>query len=120
MNVLIVDDEQDLLDLVSEVMKLYGHKTITALSGNLAVEKLKSEAVDVVVSDLKMPDGDGLFLLNFVNQMTTKPMFFLVSGHADYSPNEALSAGATKFFQKPYEIEDLIAAIEVQSSPTRS
>lgn len=109
---LIIDDEQDLLDLVSEVVKLSGHLAFSSISGHAGVELLKKEKVDVVISDLRMPEGDGHYVLEYVKTMENKPLFVLVSGHADYSPEDAIKAGAQKFCQKPYEIDELISEIE--------
>jgi len=94
--VLIVDDEPDILELMEEEFKYCGYSTLTAICGNDAVKILNEKPVDIVVSDYKMPNGNGMTVLSNVNKMDKKPHFFFVSGQADVSVEDALSAGARK------------------------
>jgi DNA-binding NtrC family response regulator len=112
LTVLIVDDEPDILELMEEEFKYSGFKTITAICGNDAVKILGANPVDVVVSDYKMPNGNGMTVLNFVNTMAKRPFFFFVSGQADVSVEDAISAGAKKFFSKPFDLDELIKDIK--------
>jgi len=111
--VLIVDDEKDILELIEDEFQYQGYDTLTAICGNDAVEILKNKEVQVVVSDFKMPNGNGMNVLSYVTQMAKKPFFFFVSGQADVSIDAAVKAGATKFFAKPFDLEELIKEIEV-------
>jgi DNA-binding NtrC family response regulator len=110
--VLIVDDEPDILELMEEEFKYCGYSTLTAICGNDAVKILNEKPVDIVVSDYKMPNGNGMTVLSNVNKMDKKPHFFFVSGQADVSVEDALSAGARKFFSKPFDLDELIKEIE--------
>ena len=110
--VLIVDDEADILELIEDEFKYQGYDTLTAICGNDAVEILKQKEVQVVVSDYKMPNGNGMSILTHVSLMPKKPFFFFVSGQADVSSDAAVKAGATKFFAKPFDLEELIKEIE--------
>lgn len=110
--VLVIDDEKDILELIEDEFKYQGYDTLTATCGNDAVEILKQKAVQVVVSDYKMPNGNGMTVLAHVSQMPKKPFFFFVSGQADVSSDAAVKAGATKFFAKPFDLEELIKEIE--------
>ena len=111
--VLIVDDEPDILELMEEEFRYCGYQTLTAICGNEAIKLLESEKIDIVVSDYKMPNGNGMAVLSHVNQMKNKPVFFFVSGQADVSTSDAVKAGAKKFFSKPFDLDDLIREIEV-------
>jgi DNA-binding NtrC family response regulator len=111
-SVLIIDDEPDILDLIEDEFKYQGYDTMNASCGNDAVEILKKNPIDIVVSDFKMPNGNGMSVLAHVSQMPKKPFFFFVSGQADISTKEALEAGAKKFFSKPFDLEELIKDIE--------
>lgn len=112
LTVLIVDDEPDILELMEEEFKYCGYSTVTAICGNDAIKILESSKVDIVVSDYKMPNGNGMAVLSQVNKMDTKPVFFFVSGQADVSVEDALRAGAKKFFSKPFDLDELIKEIE--------
>lgn len=111
--VLIVDDEPDILELMEEEFRYCGYVTKTAICGNDAIKILNSEHVDIVVSDYKMPNGNGMAVLSHVNRMNGKmPLFFFVSGQADVSSEDALKGGAKKFFSKPFDLDELIREIE--------
>ncbi len=110
--VLVVDDEQDILELIQDEFQYQGYDTVSAICGNDAIEILKKNPVQVIVSDYKMPNGNGMALLSHVMTMPTKPFFFFVSGQADVSSDAAVKAGANKFFAKPFDLEELIKEIE--------
>ena len=112
LTVLIVDDEPDILDLMEEEFRYYGYSTLVAICGNDAIKLLDSKKIDIVVSDYKMPNGNGMSVLSHVNTLSVKPYFFFVSGQADVSVDDAMSAGARLFFTKPFDLEVLIKEIE--------
>lgn len=112
LTVLIVDDEPDILELMEEEFKYCGYDTLTAICGNDAIKILDSNKVDIVVSDYKMPNGNGMAVLSHVSKMAKPPSFFFVSGQADVSGEVALRAGARKFFSKPFDLDELIKEIE--------
>lgn len=110
--VLIVDDEPDILELMEEEFRYCGYSTVTAICGNNAIKVLDSNNIDIVISDYKMPNGNGMAVLAHVNKMLKRPAFFFVSGQADVSVDDALRAGAKKFFSKPFDLDELIKEIE--------
>ena len=59
-----------------------------------------------------MPNGNGMAVLAFVNSMAKRPLFYFVSGQADVTIEQALCVGAKKFFSKPFDLEELIKAIQ--------
>lgn len=123
LKVLIVDDEPDILDLMEEEFRYCGYQTVTAICGNDAIKVLENQDIDIVVSDYKMPNGNGMSVLTHVKSMAgdngkKNPVFFFVSGQADVSTEEALKAGARKFFTKPFDLDDLIKEIELNIAPT--
>ena len=114
LTVLIIDDEPDILELLQEEFEYVGYKTLTAACGNDAIDILGKQHVDIVLSDYKMPNGNGMAVLEAVQRMAAneRPAFFFVSGEADVSVEEAISAGARKFFSKPFDLDELIKQIE--------
>src|SRR3989339_64666 len=111
--VLIVDDEPDILDLMQVEFADAGFQTKTAVCGNAAIDILRKEQIDVVVSDYKMPNGNGMSVLLEVNKLPKdkRPHFFFISGQADISVQEALDLGAKKFFTKPFDFGVLLKEI---------
>ena len=110
--ILIVDDEPDILDLMADEFKYRGYSVNIALSGGEAIQVLKKDTFDIILSDYKMPNGNGMTLLNYVNSLSIRPLFFFVSGQSDMSINDCLSAGAKDFFAKPFDLEIMISEIE--------
>ncbi len=112
--ILVVDDEPDILELLSEELEYEGFATVCAGSGNDAVRVLENENFDLVISDYKMPNGNGKVVLDFIKSIpeSRKPIFYFVSGQADMSFEEALNEGVRKFFYKPFDLEELVVAIK--------
>lgn len=113
-SVLLVDDEADILELMQEEFSYAGFDTHLADCGNKAVEVVQKLSVDVIISDYKMPNGNGMSVLAAVNKLNNskRPIFYFVSGQADISIQEALDAGAKKFFSKPFDLDDLIQEVK--------
>jgi CheY-like chemotaxis protein len=110
--ILIVEDEPVVLEILSEGFKAQGHRVLVASSGNEAIEILRKEKLDIVLSDLKMPNGNGMDVLNFVKTMKPLPIFFFLTGQSEYTAAECIAAGARNYFPKPFDIKKLISQIE--------
>ena len=111
--ILLVDDEPDILELIAEILVERGHEIEVARSGNEAIGKLKSLKFDVVLSDYKMSNGNGMSVLNFVNTLKIRPIFFLLSAQADESRATYLAKGAQFVIDKPFDLDELIEKIEM-------
>ena len=110
---LVVDDEEDLADIVAEELEDYGFKVKTAYSGREALEVVKSQPIDYVVSDIKMPNGDGKELLSSIRSRDPAvPVVLLMTGFSEVSEDEVVNAGATALLNKPIDIEALFERIK--------
>ena len=79
-HILVVDDEPDVRELFNITLKMAGHNTDTARDGKDAVDKLETDAPDLILLDLMMPRLDGFGLLDHIRtNMATKPMRVLVA-----------------------------------------
>ena len=107
--VLVVDDEPMLLDIFSEWLQEEGCRVITAGDGAAALQILRKQHTDVIVSDVRMPVMDGVLLLkNLTAQHGTlhrnwPPKMIFISGFADLEPREAYNLGVEAMLQKPIE-----------------
>lgn len=115
LSVLLVDDEEDLLGVGKSLLEEMGHKVVTADSGALALEILAGETFrpDLLLSDIKMPEMDGIELMRKVFESYPDIAVILASGYADIT--NALSAEESKkidFLCKPYHYQELLRAIE--------
>ncbi len=102
---LIVDDEQDLLDLLKKVLSKKCGCDVTLTTSSLeAVELVKSWAPDVVLTDIIMPDMDGLQLLEAINTIDPTISTIIMTGYATIERAvQALKDSAYDFFEKPFD-----------------
>ncbi len=113
--ILIVDDDKNFLTILKDAMTGYTDKYdfVFASSGSKAMEILDTQDLDLIISDLRMPDVDGLQLLTHV--METKPFIPFVLMTAYGAPpikSEAMSIGAIRYLEKPITLKELISTIE--------
>ncbi len=84
-----------------------------AMSGNEATALLKNHKVDIVLSDIRMANGDGMELLNYIRAFVpTPPSVVLVTGYSDFTAEEALRVGAAAVIAKPFERMKLIGELD--------
>lgn len=109
---LIVDDESGITESLKDYFELEGFSVSTASSGNQAISKLSQEKFDIVISDVRMPDGDGRFLLSEIRKNNpTKPIVILMSGFSDMKIEEVLSKGGYTMLTKPFPPKDLLVVL---------
>ena len=107
-NILIVDDEQSYRQLLTLVFESDGHSVRTASNGREAVALVNQEAPDVIVSDVRMPDMDGIEMLRAVRETHPDLGVVFMTAHASVeSAREAFKLGADDFVTKPFDVEEL-------------
>jgi two-component system, NtrC family, response regulator PilR len=107
-NILIVDDEQSYRQLLSLVFEGDGHTIRTASNGREALELLQHEPADVVISDVRMPDMDGIEMLSSLRETQPDLGVVLMTAFASVeTAREAFKLGADDFIQKPFDVEEL-------------
>lgn len=105
--VLIVDDEQEIRELLKDEFEYYGAVVLEAANGKIAAEILEKQPSDFVVTDIRMPGGDGIELLRTIKARTQSIPVLVMSAFSDISKNEANQLGADAFFSKPFNLEKL-------------
>ncbi len=107
-NLLLVDDEQSYRQLLSLVFEESGHRIRTAGNGREALETLREEAADIIISDVRMPDMDGIALLREARKEHPDIGVVLMTAFATVdTAREAFILGADDFIQKPFDVEEL-------------
>src|SRR5437868_1367051 len=107
-NILIVDDEQSYRQLLSLVFETEGNKIRTAMNGRQALDLLQDEPADVIISDVKMPDMDGIEMFRSVRETLPDIGVILMTAFASVeTAREAFKLGADDFIQKPFDVEEL-------------
>jgi len=107
-NILIVDDEQSYRQLLTLVFAQDGHTIRTAMNGRQGLEELQNEPADVIISDVKMPDMDGIQMLRAVRETLPDIGVVLMTAFASVeTAREAFKLGADDFITKPFDVEEL-------------
>ncbi|MBI2606688.1 MAG: response regulator [Deltaproteobacteria bacterium] len=110
---LVVDDEGDLREAIMSFLKRRGYRVLGAENGREALAILeRGEPVDLVLTDVRMPNGDGIELLDRVKKRShVTPVVILITGYADLTIEEAFDRGADAVFSKPFDRKELLEAI---------
>ncbi|MFZ1036929.1 MAG: sigma-54 dependent transcriptional regulator [Smithella sp.] len=107
-NILIVDDEFNIRLVLSAMLKKEGYGVASATDGLEALQILKAGKIDVVVTDLKMPNLDGMGLLNCITKQYPEVPVIIITAHGSVATAvEALKKGALDYITKPFELDDL-------------
>ena len=110
--VLVVDDEEIARTNLEYILRKEGHQVSTAANGLEAMEKVKAQEFDVILTDLKMEKMDGIQLLESVKQIAPHTEIIMVTGYATVSTAvDALKKGAAHYLSKPIKLEELRATV---------
>jgi two-component system, chemotaxis family, chemotaxis protein CheY len=113
--ILAVDDSASMRQMVAFTLKGAGYTVIEACDGVDALAKAKVSAVDLVLSDVNMPNMDGISLIKELRSLPTykfTPMLMLTTESAGDKKNEGKQAGATGWIVKPFNPDQLIKTIK--------
>ena len=113
-NILVCDDEHSICEMLDIALRRDGHKVETVKSGDDAKRKLDSALYDVVVTDIKMPNTDGIEVLRYAHQVSPDSAVILITAVDDYEAAvQAVKAGgATDYIRKsPGLVDEIKLAI---------
>ena len=111
--ILVVDDEKQVADVLVDYLSNLGYQTVAAYSGYDALSKFKDGDFQLIITDLKMPDIDGMDLLEMVKGWDKRAMVIVITGYGTIeSAVEAIKKGAYDFISKPFKMEELEIIIE--------
>jgi CheY-like chemotaxis protein len=118
-SILVIDDESDTLILLFDLLSAEGYSVLGSSSPLDAIEHVRRRTFDVVLADVRMPEMDGLELLQRIKQISPRTRVVLVSAFADDKMRaEALRRGGEAFLEKPFRGEDLLRVLERQAQGT--
>jgi two-component system response regulator HydG len=118
--VLIIDDEPFHADAVAESLQRVGYDCVVATSGKAGASQLEREDFDVILTDLRMADMDGLAILRKAKQDSPDSEVVLITGHGDVKTAvEAIKQGASNYLAKPVDIAELRAIVDKASERLR-
>lgn len=110
--VLIVDDEEEFVQTLSERLTIRDYDVTTSLSGEDAIEKVKHYNFDVIILDVLMPSKDGVETLREIKTIKPLTEVIMLTGHATVSSAvDGMKLGAFDYLLKPCETKELVAKI---------
>ena len=111
--ILVVDDERSVRDSLADMLNHLGFNAFCAESGAQALEELQKKEVTFVITDMNMPEMDGLELIHRVRDTYPETSIIAMTGYSkDYKYIDVINAGATDFINKPFGIEELEAKVK--------
>jgi two-component system NtrC family sensor kinase len=109
---LLIDDEPDILRVLSRSLKADGYEVACAQNGTEGIAVFEKEKPDIVITDIKMPGMDGIEVLKAVKELNVDTEVIIITGHGDIeNAIEALKHGASDFINKPVRDEALAIAL---------
>jgi response regulator RpfG family c-di-GMP phosphodiesterase len=111
--ILIVDDDESVRDVISVLLREEGYNCVVASGAEMALEMAAAEETPLVISDMKMPGRDGMWLLESFRQKHPDTAVIMLTGYGDTEAAvDSLRKGAVDYLLKPPRLTDLIRAIE--------
>jgi len=110
-NILVVDDEPQITRVLKTTLSSHGYGTRTARDGDEALQIFRDWAPDLIITDLRMPNMDGLELCRHVRQKSQVPIIVLSVKGEEKIKVEALDAGADDYVTKPFNVNELLARV---------
>jgi len=106
-HILIVDDERSICELLEITFRKEGHRVEVASSGEVARRRLESKIFDIIISDIRMPDMNGVELLTYAKEVSPSTIFLLITGVPTVETAiAAVNAGADRYVIKDHELVD--------------
>jgi DNA-binding NtrC family response regulator len=113
LSILVLDDERIVRDELQEFLELLDFNVYTASLPSEAIQTLRRESIDLAIFDIKMPEMDGITLLEKVKSEYPALEIMMISGHGEIdSVIDAMRKGAIDFFQKPINLNDVKLSLE--------
>ncbi len=114
--ILLIDDETDILLLLQRILENAGYNVMTAENGKIADRLLALHSFDLVITDIIMPEKDGMEVIFQLRQTSPGIKIIAISGGGKLAPEGYLKmaeiAGANAIIQKPFESSDLITVVD--------
>ncbi|MEZ5597431.1 MAG: response regulator [Pseudomonadales bacterium] len=114
--ILLVDDDAQVLDVLAEMLRLEGHSVVTASNGAVAMECMHERSFDLVITDIIMPEMEGLETISHIRREYGDTPIIAISGGGRIGPRDYLDTaghiGANRTLAKPFDRRELISAVD--------
>ncbi|MGO0881264.1 response regulator transcription factor [Clostridioides difficile] len=112
MNVLLVEDDKNIREMVSDFLISEDFSVWTAIDGNSAIDMFKSEIFDIVMLDLMLPKSSGFEVLKYIRNFSVVPVIIVTAKDSDTDKMLGLNLGADDYITKPFSLVELLARIK--------
>lgn len=107
--ILVIDDERPIRNTLQEILEFEGHQVTLAENGHIGLQTALQNSFDLIFSDIKMPQMDGLELLQALHEQDVDTPIVMISGHGNIETAvDCIKRGATDFIEKPIELNRLL------------
>ena len=110
-HILVVDDDDGIRSLVKKYLDENNYLVTTANSAEDAKEKIEIIKFDLIILDIMMPSGDGIYLIDIVKEYSNSPVIMLTAMGEDQNKIDGLKIGADDYLAKPFEPEELFLRV---------
>lgn len=110
--ILIVDDEKDIAELISDVLQDEGFETIIKNDGYSAIEEVKNNHYDLILLDIMMPNLSGTETCSKIRDLVTCPIVFVTAKNQTIDKLVGFEIGGDDYITKPFVIEELVARVK--------
>ena len=114
-NILIVDDEQTILSILTTLLTMEGHEITPALGGKVAMKLLEENgaAYDLMISDIRMPEIDGMKILEYVHEAYPEMLVIMLTAYGQVETAiRSMELGAFDYIKKPFKADHLTSTVE--------
>jgi DNA-binding NtrC family response regulator len=112
-SILIIDDDKSILRILTRILQKQGYSTHTAETGREAEEMINNQSYDLALIDVKLPDTDGIDLLQAMQETRPNMIKIILTGFASMDNGiKALTAGADAYLVKPVEPTELLKILK--------
>lgn len=110
--ILVIDDQKSIRNTLKDILEYENHQVVLAEDGADGLEKFNAEKFDIVLTDIKMPNLDGMEVLDKIMQSGQDSPVIMISGHGNIDTAvEAIKKGAYDFIEKPLDLNRLLVTI---------
>lgn len=110
--ILVVDDDKSVSGTLKVCIEAYGAEAVEFDDGSSAFEFLRTNVVDLILSDISMPKMDGLSLTAAIRSSGISTPIVLISGNPNFTKERVICIGANDLVEKPFTLEAILLAIE--------
>lgn len=112
--ILIVDDDQEILRMLSHIFELEGYSVVVAADGDSALAMVEKQRPDLAILDIMMPGQDGLQVLDIIRRNYDFPVIMLTGRCEVTTLRDAVGLGADDYVRKPFSVRELLARVRVK------